>query len=74
MESSQCLQMTSSSTYKTLNTDQKITRLNNEYSKDAGYKINTQSHLHAYTLAMIKQKEKLRGKSHSRLQREVQNT
>ena len=39
----------------------------NEYSKVAGYKINTQNPLHSYTLTMRKQKEKLRKQSHSPL-------
>ena len=36
----------------------KLLELINEYSKVAGYKINTQNPLHSYTLTMRKQKEK----------------
>ena len=40
-----------------------------EYSKISGYKINMQKNpLHSYTLAMRKQKEKLRKQFHSPLQ------
>ena len=45
----------------------KLVGLINEYSKVAGYKIN-RNPLHPSTLTMRKQKEKLRGKSHSPLQ------
>ena len=45
----------------------KLLELINEYSKVAGYKINTQKSLHSYTLR--KQKEKLRKQFHSPLQR-----
>ena len=38
----------------------KLLELINEYSKVAGYKINTQKSLAFYTLTMRKQKEKLR--------------
>ena len=38
----------------------KLLELIKEYSKVAGYKINTQNPLHSYTLTMRKQKEKLR--------------
>ena len=41
----------------------------NEYSKVAGYKINTEKSLHSCTLTMRKQKEKLRKQFHSPLQR-----
>ena len=44
----------------------KLLALINEYSKLAGYKINTQKSLHSYTLR--KQKEKLRKQFHSPLQ------
>ena len=47
----------------------KLLELINEYSKVAGYKINTQKPLHSYTLTMRKQKEKLRKQFHSPLQR-----
>ena len=43
----------------------KLLELINEYSKVAGYKINTQN---SYTLTMRKQKEKLRKQFHSPLQ------
>ena len=46
----------------------KLLELINEYSKVAGYKINTQKPLHSYTLTMRKQKEKLRKQFHSPLQ------
>ena len=46
----------------------KLLELINEYSKVAGYKINTQNLLHSYTLTMKKQKEKLRKQYHSPLQ------
>ena len=42
------------------NSTRKLLELINEYSKVAGYKINTQNPLHSYTLTMRKQKEKLR--------------
>ena len=45
----------------------KLLELINEYSKVAGYKINTQKPLHSYTLTMRKQKEKLRKQFHSPL-------
>ena len=38
----------------------KLLELISEYSKVAGYKIDTQNPLHSYTLIMRKQKEKLR--------------
>ena len=46
----------------------------NEYSKVAGYKINTQKSLAFLTLTMRKQKDKLRKQSYSPLQRKEQNT
>ena len=46
----------------------KLLELINEYSKVAGYKINTQNPLHSHTLIMRKYKEKLRKKFHSPLQ------
>ena len=47
----------------------KLLELINEYSKVAGYKINTQKSLaFSYTLTMRKQKEKLRKQYHSPLQ------
>ena len=49
------------------NSTRKLLELINEYSKVAGYKINTQNPLHSYTLTMRKQKEKLRKQSHSPL-------
>ena len=47
----------------------KLLELINEYSKVAGYKINTQNPLHSYTLIMRKQKKKLSKQFHSPLQR-----
>ena len=47
----------------------KLLELINEYSKVAGYKINTRNPLHSYTLIMKEQKEKLRKQFHSPLQR-----
>ena len=46
----------------------KLLELVNEYSKVAGYKINTRNPLHSYTLTMRKQKEKLRKQFYSPLQ------
>ena len=46
----------------------KLLEVINEYSKVAGYKINTRNPLHSYTLTLRKQKEKLRKQSHSPLQ------
>ena len=43
----------------------KLLELINEYSKVAGYKIDTRNPLHSYTLTMRKQKEKLRKQFHS---------
>ena len=46
----------------------KLPELISEFSKVAGYKLNTQkSHLHFYILRMKNQKEKLRNQSHSPL-------
>ena len=42
----------------------KLLELINDYSKVAGYKINTQKSLDSYTLIMRKQKEKLRKQLH----------
>ena len=52
------------------NTTRKLLELINEYSKVAGYKINTEKSnpLHSYTVTMRKQKEKLRKQFHSPLQ------
>ena len=47
----------------------KVLELINEYSKVAGFKIDTRNPLHSYTLTMRKQKEKLRKQFHSPLQR-----
>ena len=46
----------------------KLLVLINEYSKVAGYKINTQNSLHSYTQIMRKLKKKLRKQFHSPLQ------
>ena len=46
----------------------KLLELINEYSKVAGYKINTQKPLAFLTLTMKKQEEKLRKQYHSPLQ------
>ena len=46
----------------------KLLELINEYSKAAGYKINTQKSLHSYRLSMRILKEKLRKQFHSPLQ------
>jgi len=46
----------------------KLLELINEYSKVAGYKINTQKSLVFLSLTMRKQKEKLRKQFHSPLQ------
>ena len=51
------------------NSIRKLLELISEFSKVAGYKLNTQkSHLHFYILRMKNQKEKLRNQSHSPLQ------
>ena len=47
----------------------KLLELINEYTKVAGYKINTQKSLHSYTLTMRKHKEKLRKQFYLPLQR-----
>ena len=54
----------------------KLLELINEYSKVAGYKINTQKSLAfcTLTLTMRKQKEKLRKQYHSPLQQKEYNT
>ena len=49
-------------------TTRKLLELINEYSKVAGYKINTEKSLYYYTLTMRKQKEKLKKQFHSPLQ------
>ena len=50
-------------------TIRKLPELISEFSKVAGYKLNTQkSHLYFYILRMKNQKEKLRNQSHSPLQ------
>ena len=49
-------------------TTRKLLELINEYSKIAGYKLIYRNPLHSYTLAMRKQKEKLRKRYHSPLQ------
>ena len=49
-------------------TTRKLLDLINEYSKAAGYKINTRNPLHSYTLTMRKQKWKLRKQFHLPLQ------
>ena len=46
----------------------KLLELINEYSKVAGYEINTQKSLAFYTLTLRKHKEKLRKQFHSPLQ------
>ena len=46
----------------------KLLELISEFSKVAGYKINTQKSLAFYILTMKNQKEKLRNQSHSPLQ------
>ena len=51
----------------------KLLELISEFSKVAGYKVNTQNHLHFYILTMKNQKEKLRSQSHSPLQRKELN-
>ena len=49
-------------------TTRKLLELINEYSKVAGYKINTQKSLAFLLLTMKNQKEKLRNQSHLPLQ------
>ena len=51
----------------------KLLDLISEFSKVAGYKVNTQNHLHFYILTMKNQKEKLRNQSHSPLQQKELN-
>ena len=51
----------------------KLLELISEFSKVAGYKINTQKSL-AFILTMKNQKEKLRNQSHSPLQQKELNT
>jgi len=50
----------------------KLLELVSEFSKVAGYKINTQKSL-AFLLTMKNQKEKLRNQSHSSLQQKELN-
>ena len=49
-------------------TIRKLLELISEFSKVAGYKINTQKSPAFYVLTMKNQKEKLRNQSHSPLQ------
>ena len=51
----------------------KLLELISEFSKVAGYKINTQKHLHFDILTMKNQKEKLRNQSHSPFQQKELN-
>ena len=52
----------------------KLLELISEFSKVAGYKLNTQKlHLHFYILRMKNQKEKLKNQSHSSLQQNELN-
>ena len=51
----------------------KLLELSSEFSKVAGYKINTQKSLAFYILTMKNQKEKLRNQSHSPLQQKKFN-
>ena len=51
----------------------KLLELISEFSKVAGYKINTQKSLAFYILTMKNQKEKLRNQSHSPLQQKELN-
>ena len=51
----------------------KFLELINEFSKVAGYKINTQKSLALYILTMKIQKAKLRNQSHSPLQQKELN-
>ena len=51
----------------------KLLDLISEFSKVAGYKVNTQNHLHFYILTMKNQKEKLRNQSDSPLQQKELN-
>ena len=52
----------------TKDSTKKLLELIKEYSKVAGYKINTQNPLHSYTVIMRKYNEKLRKQFHSPLQ------
>ena len=52
--------------------NRKLLELISEFSKVAGYKINTQKSL-AFLLTMKNQKEKLRNQSHSPLQQKELN-
>ena len=54
-------------------TIRKLLELIREFSKAAGYKINTGNHLHFSILKMKSQKEKLRNQSHSPLQQKELN-
>ena len=54
-------------TENTKDATKKLLELINEYTKVAGYKINTQKSLHSYTLTMRKHKEKLGKQLHSPL-------
>ena len=49
----------------------KLLELISEFSKVAGYKINTQNDLQFYILTMKNQKEQLRNQSHSPLQQKI---
>ena len=51
----------------------KLLDLISEFSKVAGYKVNTQNHLHFYILTMKNQKEQLKNQSHSPLQQKELN-
>ena len=51
----------------------KLLELISEFSKVAGYKVNTQNHLHFYILTMKNQKGKLRSQYHSPLQQKELN-
>ena len=51
----------------------KLLELISEFSKVAGYKINTQKSVAFYILTMKNQKEKLRNRSHSPLQQKELN-
>ena len=51
----------------------KLLELISEFSKVAGYKINTQKSLHFYILTIKNPKKKLRNQSHSPLQQKELN-
>ena len=51
----------------------KLLELISEFSKVAGYKVNTQKSLAFYILTMKNQQEKLRNQSHSPLQQKELN-